>query len=199
MRGTGRFSRQPAAAGNALLLVTLVVLLAGCGSGGRGAEPSQESPPPTGPAAQTSGGTDVAEEDVPPAVAETRDAIVAATAGPDYKALEGLLDPASFSYSFGESGDPIAYWRQLEAEGTPIVSKVLPTVLSMRAAKVDDMYVWPAANAKDPASWTEDDLADLRLLYSDDDIQSFKELGSYLGYRVGVRQDGTWLFFVAGD
>jgi hypothetical protein len=61
------------------------------------------------------------------------------------------------------------------------------------------MYVWPAAHAKDPSAWTEGDLADLRLLYSDDDIRSFEELGGYLGYRVGIREDGTWLYFIAGD
>ena len=27
----------------------------------------------------------------------------------------------------------------------------------------------------------------------------FEELGGYLGYRVGIREDGTWLYFIAGD
>jgi hypothetical protein len=27
----------------------------------------------------------------------------------------------------------------------------------------------------------------------------FEQAGSYLGWRVGIRKDGTWLFFVAGD
>jgi hypothetical protein len=205
VRGTGRQRQRLVAARVALLLGALAVLLAGCGgegdtaSQGPAGDVESQAVPQSEGSAQTSGGTQVSAEEIPPAVAATRDAITAAASERDYKALAALLDPAKFSYSLGESGDPIGYWRQLEAEETPIVSTVLPTVLSMRAAKVDDMYVWPAANAKDPATWTADDLADRRLLYSDDDIQSFQELGAYLGYRVGIREDGTWHFFVAGD
>ena len=47
--------------------------------------------------------------------------------------------------------------------------------------------------------WTEDDLADRRLLYSEDDINGFHDVGGYLGYRVGIREDGTLVFFIAGD
>ena len=207
MRGTGR-DRPRLVAARVLLVAALTLLITGCGSGTESAAPSQEptedagsqASPQTEPSAATSGGTDVSAEEIPPAVAKTRDAIAAAAPERDYAALEALLDPASLSYSFGESGDPIGYWQQVEeVDEVPIMSEVLPAVLSMGPAKVDDMYVWPAAHAKDPAAWTEDDLADLRLLYSDDDIQSFKELGGYLGYRVGIRDDGTWLFFIAGD
>jgi hypothetical protein len=81
----------------------------------------------------------------------------------------------------------------------PILGDILPVVLSMPAGKQDDIYVWPAAFAKQPSQWTAEDLEDLRILYSEEDIRSFEQAGGYLGYRVGIREDGTWLFFVAGD
>ena len=204
---------RSAASRFALLLAVLAVTLpAACGGAEPSATPAQEptesveaqpSPPTQAPPATEStaaGDTGVTEAALPPAVAETRDAIISAAHARDYAALEALLDPATFSYSFGESGDPIGYWRGLEDEGeVPILGDILPTVLSMHVAKTDDVYVWPAAHAKDPSAWTEDDLADLRLLYSDDDIRSFEEIGGYLGYRVGIREDGTWLYFIAGD
>jgi hypothetical protein len=34
---------------------------------------------------------------------------------------------------------------------------------------------------------------------TDEDIRSFEQYGGYTGWRVGMRADGTWLFFVAGD
>jgi hypothetical protein len=40
----------------------------------------------------------------------------------------------------------------------------------------------------------------MRVLYTDEEIQSMKEtFGGYLGWRVGIREDGTWLYFVSGD
>jgi hypothetical protein len=55
--------------------------------------------------------------ELPPVVAKKRNAIVAAARAFDYDGLETLLDRKAFSYSFGESGDPVGYWRRLEEEG----------------------------------------------------------------------------------
>ena len=160
--------------------------------------PAQTQPAP--PPAATEPPSSAAATELPAAVTQTRDAIVDAAKSFDYDGLAALLDPATFSYSFGESGDPIGYWQKLESEAhVPIFGDIIPLVLSTRPARMDDVYVWPAAAAKDPATWTEDDLADLRLFNADEDISSFEQAGGYLGYRAGIREDGTWLFFVAGD
>ena len=208
--------RGPAAAWLAAT-VAAVTLVAACG-GSDEAAPSAPPPAPaqepaeTGvtqpapPAAEAPPAADPAETqppavtELPPAVTQTRDAIVAAAHARDDEALEGLLDPETFSYSFGESGDPIGYWQKLESEAhVPIFGDIIPLVLSTRPARTDDVYVWPAAAAKDPATWTDKDRADLRLFNADEDISSFEQAGGYLGYRAGIREDGTWLFFVAGD
>jgi len=42
----------------------------------------------------------------------------------------------------------------------------------------------------------------LRLPYTtagEEEIASWTREGNYLGYRLGIRDDGTWKFFVAGD
>jgi hypothetical protein len=202
--------RGPAAVWLAATLAA-VTLLAACG-GSDEAAPSAQEPAETGatqpapPTAEAPPAVPPAETqppavtEPPPAVTQRRDAIVSAAHARDYEALEGLLDPETFSYSFGESGDPIGYWQELESEAhVPIFGDIIPLVLSTRPAKMDDVYVWPAAAAKDPATWTEEDRADLRLFNADEDISSFEQAGGYLGYRAGIRKDGTWLFFVAGD
>ncbi len=66
-------------------------------------------------------------------------------------------------------------------------------------AKQGPLYVWPSAHAKKPAQWTEEDRKALEQLYTEEEIRKFEQAGSYLGWRVGIRKDGTWLFFVAGD
>jgi hypothetical protein len=109
-----------------------------------------------------------------------------------------LVDPGAFSYSPSERGDPVGYWRRLEGAGeVPILGDMLPTVLGTPFGRRDDVYVWPSAVGKAPGDWTPEDRAALRLLYSDEDIRAFESAGTYLGWRVGIREDGTWLFFVS--
>lgn len=137
---------------------------------------------------------------LPAAVAAKRQAIVSAARAIDFDRLEMLLDPAHFSYSFGESGDPVGYWRRLEDEGeVPILGDYLPLILSGPFAKQGNIYVWPRAYDKKPSEWTAGDRRWLGNLYSEQEIRGFEKAGAYLGWRVGIRKDGTWLFFVAGD
>jgi hypothetical protein len=169
-----------------VLLFVLVLAVAGCGN--------SDSPSPGGTT------TSPAEQALPGPVAEKHEAIVAAAHALDYEELETLLDPKTFTYSFGEGGDPIGYWRRLEEQGEmPILGDYLPTVLAMPWARQGPLYVWPSAHAKKPARWTEEDRKALEQLYTEEEISRFERAGSYLGWRVGIRKDGTWLFFVAGD
>jgi hypothetical protein len=137
---------------------------------------------------------------LPAPVAERRDAIAVAAKHLDYAALGRLLDPRTFSYSFGESGDPIGYWRRLEREAeVPVLGDYLPTVLTAPVGRRANIYVWPAAHAKKPSRWTEADRRWLRSLYSASEIRAFERAGAYLGWRAGIRRDGRWVFFIAGD
>ena len=162
------------------------------------APPSEPAPPPAEPPAAEDEADPAGT--LPAAVEKTREAIVRAARARDYEGLEALLDPASFSYSFGEDGDPVGYWRELEDLGeVPILGDFLPGVLAMQWGLQDDVYVWPAAHAKAPSEWSELDRRDLRTFYTDEEIASFEQAGGYYGWRAGIRVDGTWLFFVAGD
>lgn len=144
--------------------------------------------------------SDAADEGLPLPVAEMREDIYRAAVKHDYGMLRSLLDPETFSYSFGENGDPIGYWREQEAGHLPLVGDILPGVLHTRFAERDGIYMWPSAAAKEPAVWTDEDRDAIRAAgYTDEDIRSFEQFGGYLGWRAGIRADGTWLFFISGD
>jgi hypothetical protein len=172
-----------------LLLLVFVLALTAAGCGGNGDS-----------SASGTNSTTTAENALPTPVEEKRDAIAGSAQALDYDRLETLLDPKTFSYSFGKTGDPIGYWRRLEEEAeAPVLGDILPTVLSGPWARRGDIYVWPSVHGDPPSKWTAEERRWLRNLYSEQEIEQFEEAGGYLGYRTGIRKDGTWIFFIAGD
>ncbi len=143
-----------------------------------------------------------ADETLPEAVEATRQAIGAAATACDAEALEALINPAGFSYSFGEDGDPIGYWRELEATGGEPLRFLVGT-LSLPWT-VDDLgdeplFVWPDVFIADWAEVTDAQKDELRLLYEDGDFAGWDSFGGFIGYRVGITESGDWIFFIIGD
>jgi hypothetical protein len=188
-------------------LLTAIVL-AGCGSDatteGAGTPSSPAEPPPP---AETVTTTPVPTEPapqrrLPPAVDETRQAIIAAAGAHDYDALAALIPDSGFTYSYGgpAEGGAVGYWRDLEDAGERPLD-TLAALLALRHTRAGDIYVWPWAYDRDPAKLTErqkDALAGAGAA-TRDQLDQMAEFGHYLGWRVGIRRDGTWMFFVAGD
>jgi hypothetical protein len=136
------------------------------------------------------------------AVAARREAVVAAAVRCDYVALAALAAP-EFTFSFGNGGDPAAFWRGAEdAGGDPmrrlVLTLELPSTLDTRFDPPE--YIWPSASAYD--SWEQipdEQRQALLALYDAEEIALFEEFGGFIGERVGITTDGEWLFFVGGD
>lgn len=141
------------------------------------------------------------QPDLPQAVAEKRALIWGAAVECDWGGLGSALG-TPFSYSFGDQGDPIGYWQRIDAVGGSSIQH-LADLLAGPYATVDyadgTTYVWPSAFGRDWADVGPADREALRPLYGDDDFASFDQFGAYIGYRIGIRADGEWVFFVAGD
>ena len=186
-----------------VLLATLV-LAAGCGSDQQTAgTPSApvEAPPP--PAAVSTGPipTEPAPQSgLPTAVEMMRAAIVTAANAHDYDALAALIPDSGFTFSYGAGDSAIDYWKDLEAAGeTPL--ETMAGLLALRHTRAGDIYVWPWAYDRDPANLTgtqKDALAGAGAA-TRKQLDQMSELGHYLGWRLGITRDGTWVFFVAGD
>ena len=145
--------------------------------------------------------------DLPHSVRHARQAIVDATVACDYRALAELAAAGdrSFTYSFADGGDPVGHWRRLEAQGAqdrPLryLVELLRAPHGRREVEGHTVYAWPSAFTYD--DWSEvpeADRAALRPIYGDEDFASFERFGGYIGYRIGIAEDGEWLYFVAGD
>ena len=171
----------------ALLALLAAVLLAGCGE-------STETVTVTSTVTQTV--TETAAGDasaLPDAVEETRRGLLEAAQSGDVEALEPFVTDR-LSYTFGEpvEGGAIEHFRQLEAQGQDPLG-TLAKLLQLPYTLAQGNYVWPwvyTVQASDLTDYEKQLLGE----FADDFAGQ-----TYLGYRVGIAPDGTWIFFVAGD
>ena len=149
-----------------------------------------------------------AQAGLPVAVATMRADLARAAATCDWTALAALADRngAGVRFSFGEPGDPIAYWRRIDTTGErPAPMRALRTLLGLPFATQDlspnsAQYVWPAAHVATPPSAAQlQAIADTGL-YPLATLQDWVRTGNnYLGYRLAITATGDWTFFLAGD
>jgi len=118
----------------------------------------------------------ITTQNLPTAVLTTRHEILEAALTCDYETLGELASWGGFSYLGGEMGtNPAAYWQSLEesGEGEPLRDMVVALLLPVEGAGTggtqDTYYLW-----SDGA-------------------------GGATEYRLGIADDGRWLFFLADD
>ena len=143
----------------------------------------------------------LAEEDRPPPVAEKRAAIRDAPLAHDYDALARLADPEQFTYTFGapHPDGPAGYWREAVARGDREPVEILAALLQLPHTRAEQVYVWPFAYNRAPAGLTEQERRRLLTVATREELESWGQAGSYLGWRTGITSDGRWTYFVAGD
>lgn len=96
------------------------------------------------------------------------------------------------------AGGAIAYWQELERTSDERPLATLAEILEMPYTLSRGIYVWPFAYDVESV----DDLTahERELLASLGPLDSlFVEGTGYVGWRAGIRADGSWVFYVAGD
>src|SRR5918996_2379503 len=186
----------------AALLLTAATVMAACGGetiGAPGGHPSPTGAAEDGGEASCSAAglsADLPEQPgLPQPVVETRRAIAEAAAACDYEGLERLaLSDGTFTYSFGEGDGPAAFWRDAEARREEPLA-LLVRLLDLPHVKGGRVYTWPsAAGAREP----DQDWESLEAVFTEEEIDSWRRFGAYIGYRVGITASGEWAFYVAG-
>jgi hypothetical protein len=145
----------------------------------------------------TTADSEAAPGGLPAVVERTRLAILAAAETGDYDAVAALADPNEFRYTFGSpvAGGPAEYWRQLASDTPDRHLEILPTILRLPYTLYRGIYTWPLAFDKTPEELTD---------YERGLLEPLGRAGvfageSYFGWRAGIRPDGRWIFFIAGD
>jgi hypothetical protein len=160
-----------------------------------------ESPPAT--AADVSNDLSL----LPPAVARTRERIVAAARSGDLQKLVTVMQQIETMpvFSFAEDKDPIAFWNANypESAGVELLS-ILTTILETGFVHVDrgtpqEIYLWPYFARMPLDALTPEQKVELFRIVTGADYKDMIEFGAYSFYRVGIAPDGVWQFFVSGD
>ncbi len=138
---------------------------------------------------------------LPTAVATTRENIAKATDSQDYKTLAALTDPKEFRYSFGKQtpGGFASSMETIDKQYGKNTFLLIKKLLSLPYDKQGDIYVWPAVFTKSSDKWTQEDIDMMKQIASDQEIEGYRQFGAYIGYRVGIREDGKWIYYLAGD
>jgi hypothetical protein len=176
------------------------------------AEPARKAPKPAiGPGAQTKPQPpDPCSGPLPPAVAEMREAILAAARGGRIDDLRGAIELNEIKPDSGApaGGDPIAHWRGLDVPGDgrrvlEIAVHLLdspPVCLPLgRDLENNRLFVWPRFSETKPETWSADDTAVLGRIASSDEIAKMRLAGAYDGWRMVIGADGVWHVFAKSD
>ena len=114
----------------------------------------------------------------------------------EWEQLSDLAEQDQTSLSFGGQIRLAKLWVLDAASGFD-TGKSLIDVTSVAPARTTDGWIWPAvASTNADADWQV--LLDAGVL-TEQEVAAMKEFGGYIGYRVGIADDGTWLFGIAGD
>lgn len=167
-----------------------------------------------------------AQEGLTDAVADMRQAIYDAAIAGNYDALEslinteplpGLEDGEGFAFSLGDVDDgrpvqerAVEYWRTYRGPQGQDLLDVMAALLTMDHSVTTvegyTIYSWPFLVGMSPEeirNITEEQRAQLERVYSQEDIDLIIEtadvIPGYAGWRLGIDQEGRWIYFIAGD
>jgi hypothetical protein len=144
---------------------------------------------------------------LPPAVARTRERILAAARSGSLDKLVALMKSTATMpiYSFDDDKDPAGFWKANypDSEGVEALS-ILITVLETPFVHIDvgspqEIYLWPYFARMPLKALTPEQKVELFRIVTGADYRDMIEFGAYSFYRLGIAPDGTWQFFVAGD
>lgn len=144
---------------------------------------------------------------LPPAVARTRERILAAARSGELLKLFAVMKeaPTLPVFSFSEDSDPVTFWKANypDSDGVEALS-ILINVLETAFVHVDagtpqEIYLWPYFARIPLKSLTAQQRVELFRIVTGADYKDMVEFGVYSFYRIGIAPDGSWQFFVAGD
>lgn len=105
----------------------------------------------------------------------------------------------------GSKQDPIAYLKEISADGQGLeilanLAQILQTgAVHLNGNGREDSYIWPYFAAYPPQNLSPKQLVEAYQIMSVDDLDTIKEIGHYVYFRLAIAPDGQWRFLLTGD
>lgn len=147
------------------------------------------------PCTPTSG--DLVDQDLPAPVAETRQQLFELASACDYEGLAAIVEAHGANFTFGDNSDPVEHWVREGRSGEEPLSLLARLLQTEPAYEAESgRWVWPAVflDPSNEAAWEQ-----VGEFYDPELAELMRDAGEYLGHRVGIGDDGQWMFYVAGD
>jgi hypothetical protein len=145
---------------------------------------------------------------LPTAVRKTHGQLLEAARNANMDGLRSLIGQGETATTLsigGLEGDPIEFLKETsgDEDGYELLA-ILLEVLEAGYVHVDagtesEMYIWPYFFTWPFEKLTPPMKVELYRILTAGDVQDSTDFGGYIFYRVGIKPDGGWDFFVAGD
>ena len=139
----------------------------------------------------------VSPQGIPQAVEDKRRAIFGMAASCDLEGLANLALTEGAVFSYGAEPDPLRAWVRSARNGFDVMAWIVRLFNATPAIDDAGTYAWPAVHATNSeADWQE--LSGI-LSAAEFEQYSLHRDSGWLGLRIGIAEDGTWRYVVAGD
>ena len=145
---------------------------------------------------------------LPSAVREMRQKLIDAATTGNSENLRPLMckEENATALSFGgETNDPIQHLKEEsgDEDGQEILAILIEILeagfVHLDEGTADEVFAWPYFFAYPLDKLTPPMRVELFRILTAGDLEDSAAFGSYIFYRTGIKPDGTWSFFIAGD
>ncbi len=134
---------------------------------------------------------------LPPAVEERRLLIFEKAASCDLAGLAEIAIADNTVFSYGSEVDPLRSWIRSARNGFDVMAWIVRLFNADPAIDPVGTYAWPAVHA----TGSDDDWTALSGILTSAEFEQYSQHrdSGWLGLRIGIAEDGTWRYVVAGD
>lgn len=139
----------------------------------------------------------VSPQGLPQAVEDRRLLIFELAASCDLQGLAEIATADGTAFTFGGDPDPLRSWIRSARSGFDVMAWIVRLFNAEPAIDEVGTYAWPAVHA----TGSDEDWNALSGILTSAEFEQYTEFrdSGWLGLRIGIAEDGTWRYVVAGD
>ena len=139
----------------------------------------------------------VSPQGLPQAVEDRRLLLFEMAASCDLQGLAEIAMADGTVFSYGNEDDPLRLWIRSARNGFDVMAWIVRLFNAVPAVDPAGTYAWPAVHATGSVDdW--DALSGILTAAEFEQYSQYRDSG-WLGLRIGIAEDGTWRYVVAGD